>query len=372
MKLLPFELKKMLFSKKLFYLMLLLVAGVVLLFLRNVIFESYVEKEERQRIESLVQASQSNFRMHQQTLAQDPENEEVQKLQQINAPLLDRLYELRMLVTTEDWQYKLTVENDALEYIKEYKEEGGDFPLTYKEIDHQFALHEKLLEEDVRPEHDTYSKTLPNFMKMVINLLVNFGTIIIILLLVGDIMSSEFENRSIQLLFMQPLQRTHILTSKFWTSIVSYLVTVGLILGTVMIVGLIFGEKGTFDYPMVMEKNNVITFMTVWEYMILALVVASVTVFLIISLALLYSLFFKHTLSTLFVLLATLLAGYALTTFISWETFAWFNPFQYLRPQDMIMYQNDRVWYQGIPVILLMTIICYVIARQKIKSSKVD
>ncbi|MFD2043268.1 ABC transporter permease [Ornithinibacillus salinisoli] len=367
MKLLHFELKKMLFSKKFLYLMLILIAVVVLLFLRNVIFDTYVEKEERQRIEELEQVSQSNFRMHQQTLAQAPEDEEAQKLQQINGPLLDRLYELRTLITTEDWQYKLTVENEALAYIKEYKEEGGDFPLSYKEIDHRFALNEKLLEEDIRPEHDTYSKTLPNFMRMIVNLLVNFGAIIIILLLVGDIMSSEFENRSIQLLFMQPLKRTHIITSKFWTSIVSYIVTIGIILGAVVIAGLLFGEKGTFDYPVVMEKNNVITFLTVSEYITKALILVSVTIFMVISLTLFYSLLFKHTLSTLFVLLGTFLIGYGLTTFISWPTFAWFNPFQYLWPEEMILYQNDRAWYQGVLMTLLMTITFYFIARQKIK-----
>lgn len=93
---------------------------------------------------------------------------------------------------------------------------------------------------------------------------------------------------------------------------IAYLLTTGGILAGAFLIGAVLGEDGTFAYPLLTEQNGAIAFMTITEYMAQALLVLSVTIGLVIALYLLYSLFFKHTLATLFVLLATLAAGYAL------------------------------------------------------------
>ena len=48
------------------------------------------------------------------------------------------------------------------------------------------------------------------------------------------------------------------------------------------------------------------------------------------------------------------------------------TPIQYLMPGEAILFQNDRVWYQGLLIILLLTVVFYWIATQKIKSSRVE
>lgn len=372
MRLLSFELKKIVFSKKFLYLMLLIIIGVAALFLRNVTFGAYMEKEELQMIEAQIETSQANSRNHRLALEADPDNEKEDKLQAINRPILDSLYELVAIVKTDDWKNKLTLQNEILMKTAEYKEEGGDHPLSDKEISHTLALNQKLLDKGIMPEHETYSIAWPNFMKQVVDLFINLGALIIILLLIGETLSSEYENHSIKLLFTQPLKRTRIIMSKFWSSVILFLFATAILLVSTIVIGLIFGEKGTFEYPVVIEKNNAIEFLTVSGYMTQSIIVVSVTIVMVIALYLLYSLLLKHTLSTLFVLLGTLLGGYALTAFISWSSFAWFNPFQYLMPGEAILFQNDRVWYQGIPVILLLTVVFYLIAMQKIISSKID
>lgn len=372
MRLLSFELKKIVFSKKFLYLMLLIIIGIASLFLHNIIFEAYVEKEELQTIEAQIKTSQSNSRAHRTALEKDPDNETEEKLQAINRPILDALYELVPILKTDDWESKLTLQNEILMQTVEYKEEGGDHPLSFKEISHTLSLNQKLLDEGIVPEHETYSIAWPNFMKQVVDLFINLGALIIILLLIGETLSSEFENHSINLLFTQPLKKTRIIMSKFWSSVILYLFTTGILLGSTMVIGFVFGEKGTFNYPLLIDKNNAIGFLTISEYMIQAIVVVSATIVMVIALYLLYSLLFKHTLSTLFVLLGTLLGGYAFTVLVSWSSFAWFNPFQYLMPGEAILFQNDRVWYQGIPIILLLTVVFYWIATRKIKSSKIE
>jgi ABC-2 type transport system permease protein len=370
MRLLSFELKKIVFSKKFLYLMLLIVLAISALFLRNVLFQSYIVKEESEAIQSQIKMSQANSRIHRLALERDPENEDAKKLQALNRPILDGWYELSSLVNSTKWENKLNRYNTIYTATIDYKDEGGEHPLSFKEINQMLALNERLLEEGIMPEHDTYSIALPNYMKHVLDLFTSLGAIIIMLLLIGESLSSEYENHSIKLLFTQPLKKTQIVVSKFWSSVILYFITVGIVLLTVTVIGLIFGKKGTFDYPILIEKNNAIEFLTVSEYMMQAMIVVSVTIVMLIALYLLYSVLFKHTISTLFVLVGTLVAGYALMASISWGPIAWLNPFQYLLPEQTILIQNDHVWYQGIPIILLLTAVFYFAALQKIKTSK--
>ena len=346
--------------------------GVVFLFLRNVTFQTYIEKEEQQQIESQIKVSKVKSSMHQMVLEKEPDNEKEEELLMLIRPILSNLYELAPILSTDDWRSKLVLQNEILINTVEYKEAGGENPLTYGEISRIFALNTKLLDENIMPEHDRYSIALPNFMKRVVDIYIGLGAIGVLIILIGEVLAGEYESRSVNLLFTQPLKRTYIILSKFWSSVILYLFTMAILILTTFGVGLIFGERGTFDYPILIENNNTIEFITVFDYMAQGLVVMSTTVVLVISLYLLFSLLFKHTLSTLFVLLGTLLGSYVLTSFISWGQFAWVNPFQYVLPAKTILFQNDHVWYQGIPAVLISTIVFYLIASQKIKSSYID
>ncbi|WP_047984989.1 ABC transporter permease [Ornithinibacillus californiensis] len=372
MRLLSFELKKIVFSKKFLYILLGIVIGIGFLMGRNVIFESNIEKEAREQIDELLEVNFANAKIHNSILEDDPENEEQKELRRLNSAMINNLYETRNLLAPNQFQERLKLQNEYYSTAEEYKQKGGEHSLTYQEISHSLALNEKLLESEIPPEHETYSRAFPNFIKQVVDLFINLGAILIIILLVGEIMSSEFENRSINLLFTQPLKRTHIITSKLLSSIIVYVLTTAFLLAVALIIGYVFGYRGFFDYPIVVEVNQQIEFITIAEYLLIAVIVVSVSVFLIITLCVLLSLFFKNTLATLFSVLGILLAGYVLISTISWSPMAWFNPFQYLLPEEIILVQNAREWWQGIPVTLLLTIMLYVIARQKVRTSKVD
>ena len=372
MKLLTFELKKVFFSKKFIYLLLLIIIGISALFLRNITFQEYIEKEELREIESQITTAQGKSRIHGFEIEQDPENEKAELLKDITTSMLISLYDLRAANPGDDWRAKLTLQNQALLDTVNYKEAGGDHPFSFKEIEHRLAMNEKLLADDIKPEHPMYSLALPNFMKHIVDLYITLGAIIILVLLIGEILSGEYENHSINLLFTQPLKKTQIIMSKFWSSVIVYLFTTGVILGAITLIGFIFGEKGAFNYPILIEKNNQIAFITISDFLTEGLLVLTVTIVMVIALYLLFSLLFKHTLLTLFVLLGVLVGGYVVTSFITWPAFAWINPFQYLLPEKTILVQNGSEWYQGIPVILLLTIVFYIMASLKIKTSKID
>jgi ABC-2 type transport system permease protein len=372
MKLLSFELKKIVFSKKFLYILLGILIGVVFLMARNILFESYIQKEYREQIDELLEINFANAKIHQSILKDDPENEEQIELQRLNSEMINNLYERRNQLKPTQFRERLRLENAYYSAAELYKQKGGDHALSFQEISYTLALNEKLLESDIPPEHETYSRAFPNFIKQVVDLFANLGVIIIIILLIGEILSSEFENRSIHLLFTQPLKRSHIITSKFWSAVILYVITTVFLFFVTFIIGYVFGYQGTFNYPIVMEVNHTIELISIADYLQLTIIVVTSSIVLMISLCLLISLLFKHTLPTLFALLGLLLLGYIAGTYISWNKVAWFNPFQYVLPEKVILYQNESAWWQGLPVVLLLTVLFYLVARRKIKTSIVD
>ena len=371
MKLLIFELKKMIFDKKFLYLSLILIAGVSLLFFRNLLFESYIEREEQQKIDSYILTSQSHKTGYEVVLESKPDDEAMQLLYALNNEMLDRLLQIRNLISSEDWQSKLLLENEFLQYTKEFKDNDGSFPIPNEEIEETIAMNSKLLEENIRPEHPTYTTALPNFLKIITGLFVNLGAIIIIFLFVGDILSTEFENRSIQFLYTQPLNKLSIVSSKWISSVLAYLFIVVMIYGTTIGLCLAFGDAGTFNYPVLIELNYQLEFITTREYIQQSAIIVSVTVLLVISLNILYSLLFKHTLASMFATVGTLLIGYLLT-FIPWRFLFWFNPFQYVIGDARIYNQNITDWYQGVAVGLFISIIIFTVSLLRIKYSKIE
>lgn len=367
-----FELKKIIFSKKLLYVFLLLIAGVALLFVRNFTFQPYIAKEENERISELVQKSQSLNRLYTSMLEQDAEDEETHKLKVLNSSMLEKLYELRGM-DMDKWKNRATLENAFLNETLHFKEQGGEYDLPDGEIHKMLAKNEKHLAENIKPRHAVYSLALPNFLKLIVDLFMNFGAIILLVILIGEILASEFETYSINFLYTQPVQKGKIITGKFFSSIIVYFLTLLVMLGAAVLVGL-FGFKGKFKYPVMIERNGEIDFITIVQYMTEGLTVVSVTAVMVIALLLVYSLLFKQTLSTVFALLATLFVGYGLFAFIKLPSFFyWLNPFQYLLSEERLLVRSDGAdWYQGIPVILIVAAVLFFIARKKIETSRVS
>lgn len=371
MKLLNFELKKIIFSKKFILMMLFIIISISLLFARNHIFQAFIEKESQQEIDALIQEGQNSIKLYVAQSTKDKENKEAQeKLLAVNT-MVNTLYKLHDAIAKEDWQQTITIENNYLKQLKIFKELGGEFSVSFQEIDYKLALNQKLLDENIRPEHSIYSKALPNFMKQVVDIYITFGTIAILLFLISNILSSEFKNRSIQFFFTQPIKKTSIISSKIWSALIVYIVMTLIAFTTVLIVGLIFGDKGSFYYPIIIEQQNTSTFITITEYMLYAMAVTCATVFLILALSMLVSLVVKRTIATIIVLLGILAGGYVSFTFINKPDIAWFNPFQYVVPQNTIMLQNTSLWYQGIPIVIGVGIVCYLLSILKMKFARV-
>ena len=370
MKLLSFELKKVMFNKKFIIIMTLIIAMIAFLFLRNLSLQDFIKEEERKAIEANQKVSYENREIHDSVLEKTPKNEEELLLQSINQSMIESLREMTNASFADDWQSKLKAENIYLAYVREYREADGEHPILERNIEKTLAMNHKLLDENIPPQHEKYSIAFPNFMKQVVDLFTHLGAIIIMILLLGEILTSEFEQQSIKFLFTQPIKKTSVITSKLMTSIILYLFTTGIVLLTIAIIGIIFAKEGTFAYPVLIEKGSAIDFISISDYMVQVLIGTTATLLMVLSLYLLYSLLFKHLLASLSVLLVTLLGGYSLTKVIPWSSFAWINPFQYLLPSETILNVVD-FWHQGIPILILLTIVIYLVSIKKIKSSEI-
>lgn len=367
MTLILFEFRKIIFSKKFNLLMLLLIFCIAFLFIRNYSLQSHINNQEKQIIESNLKHVYTNIQYHEIGIKTRPEDIKEKELMGMSNLMKEALFDVRSAGDTSDWQAKLIAENTFLTRAIDYIEFGGYFPTTDKELKKNLAMNQRLLAEKIEPQHDEYSIAAPNFMKQVIDLYKNFGAFIFMFLLVGEILTSEFEQHTIKFLFTQPIKRSAVMASKLFTSIILYLFTSGVLMLTAAIIGYLFGEKGTYHYPVMSQKNNAIHFLYMHEYITQTLIILTATILMITVLYLLYSLLFKHILLAAFALLGTLLAGFALTKMILLDAFTWFNPFQYLIWEEKTMLQN-YYWYSGIPVLFLFTGILYLLSLQKIKS----
>ncbi|SHG30002.1 ABC transporter permease [Ornithinibacillus halophilus] len=368
MKLFLFELKKFAWTKKFLIILIALVCSVVFLFIRNVLFQDYAQEQKNEEIALFIETSSSKDSGYTSQLERLGNNEEVEMKQELNLTVLNLARELRNVMATEDdWKTELTVENRLLVAISEYKATGEDYPISDEDISHRIAMNHTLLDLEIPPEFEHYSTAFPNFLKQVVDLFISYSGLIIVLLLIGEIMTREFENRSINLLFTLPLNRTKLILGKYFSALLTSVFTFFFIIAVGALIGKLFGAEGSFAYPVLIEKEGHLYYMSTMDYLQFVVLLFAIMLLFVIALYIYYSLVFKHLLASLLAIIATLIGGYQLGNFINWTPFAWVNPFQYTIPKEAILYQNEHLFYQGISVTLLATLLLVVISILRIK-----
>lgn len=215
MKLLQFELKKILRRKRFFLLLILVIGCIGILFLRNQFFQSAIEKERNQQLSSYLQEAQQLSNQYQIMLNRNPNDEESKAKSIMINTIISSLNGVRTAINADNWQKQLQEENHFLSQLLDYKAAGGDYSLKNEDIRRQLVLNIQHLAVNIPPEHETYSITLPNFLKQVVDVFVNFSAIIVLLLVIGNIVTSEFKKRSILLLFTQPIKKIRLCIANF-------------------------------------------------------------------------------------------------------------------------------------------------------------
>lgn len=372
MKLLQFELKKILRRKRFFLLLILVISCIGILFLRNQFFQSAIEKERNQQLSSYLQEAQQLSNQYQIMLNRNPNDEESKAKSIMINTIISSLNGVRTAINADNWQKQLQEENHFLSQLLDYKAAGGDYSLKNEDIRRQLVLNTQHLAVNIPPEHETYSITLPNFLKQVVDVFVNFSAIIVLLLVIGNIVTSEFKKRSILLLFTQPIKKNTIVHSKFWSAIIVYFIFTLITLAASIGISIPFGKPGTFDYPILIEQNEGFSFLTIQEYILVALVSATIMALLTITLFLLISLIFKRTIVSVLFVFLLLIGGQVLIDQVTIPFMNnWLNPFQYVLVKETIVTVGYD-WYQGIAITISLAILCYVLAIWRIRTIRIQ
>lgn len=371
MKVFLFELKKIAWTKKFLIILIVLISAVAFLFIRNILFGDYAEEQKNAEVAFFIERSTSINSNYNRQLERLGSDEEIEGKKELNLDVLRLANELRSAMIADNWETKLFTENQLVLAIRDYKETGEDYPLSESAIDYTLAMNHTLLNLGIPPEYENYSIAHPNFLKQVVDLLINYGGLIIVLLLIGEILTREFENRSINLLFTLPLNRSMIIWSKYFSALLVSCMSFAFVVAAGFGIGRLLGRQGSFAYPVLVEKAEHFYYMPIGEYIWYTLLLFIIMLLFVIALYLFYSLVFKYLLAALLATLATIIGGYQLGSLISWAPFDWINPFQYVFPQEVILYQNDQLFYQGIPITLLLTFILLIISSIRIKKEMV-
>ncbi|MEO4052047.1 ABC transporter permease subunit [Solibacillus sp. CAU 1738] len=361
MKFFIFELKKTVFSRRFSYTLLVLFIFILGLYLRNVAFQDLVVEEQERQVTLYTQEAQSHLRV----LTKAPETEAITEQIKYLANALNMLYEWKPLIKSEDWQARLQAENAFISAIIPYKEVGGEFSLLTTDLNRTLVWNEHLLSQGIEPKSENYSITLPNFMKQITDLYVNFGAIILLLLIIGDMLTMEFENGSIRLLYTQPLKKSSIIHVKWASAAVFYIIITACLYVFTWLLGYIGGKSGTFLYPVMVETKENISFITIAQYVQWSLLSTTSIILFVISLCLLLSLIFKNSIITLLSTVLILIGGYFGMQALPLIKNSWFDPFQSVLAGISIQ-QVGSEWYYGIPIIILLAIILYWLSIVKI------
>lgn len=362
MRLLEFELKKLIFSKRFFYTIVLLSALVIGLFVRNVAFQELMIEEQGKQVVVYTQEAQSLLRGLNKQVEMDPKDTESAEQLKHLSRALNALYEWKPLITSTDWQARLQFEIDFLSSMLAYKSAGGEFSMNSTEMERSFALNENLLAKGIEPELENYSTAVPNFMYQITDLYVNLGAILLLLIIAGDLLTSEFEQRSIQFLFTQPVKKSAILHSKWISMVLVYLLVTAFLFGLTWLITSLFGKPGTFAYP-VQGTRDSSTFISIDTYVGSSLIGTSVTILFVISLILTISLWIKHSMASLLITLLLLIGGY----FIFGSITEGLNPFAYVFAGNTL---KEQGYLQNIPLVISggLAIVLYLVALVRMKN----
>lgn len=346
MNLLQFELKKLIFNKRFIFIFIILFLAIISLFFRNYMMQSQIENDRADEIASYVQEGQRAIRQFQATLNQDTEDLQTkEKLVKMNE-MVEILYQLRSSFTQRDWQNELKYENDFFEKLLAYKDQGGEYSVLRTHILYKQQLNTSLLQQHLAPEHATYSIALPLFFKQVSELLLNGGFILLFVLLIGDIITSEFENRSIQFLYTQPIKKTALFHSKFTTAFLICAITILFSIFTSVSIALIFGEQGTFSYPVIISVDNTFINLTTKNYLLQIWLMGLGFSLFFILFYFFISLLTKHTIVSILSTCILLLLGYSALLLIPNTITHYINPFTYSFPTPYLEQVGDS-WYKN-------------------------
>lgn len=237
-----------------------------------------------------------------------------------------------------NWKQELIDENADLQ------KDMADNPALPEAVKKQMQLaiqkNEYYIEKDMEPQAMNVWSYMEDASELVI--LVTIGVVVI----AGDIVSSEFSGGTIKLLLIRPVSRTKILLVKYLAVLLySVLMLVAVFVPAFLIGGALFGfTGGDMPYVYVSQVDNTVQEMATSSHVMLRMAMNSITLILIATISFMISAALRSTALAITVALMSMFVGMNLVTFFAQYSWVKYILFANL---DLMQYIDGPILNEG-------------------------
>ncbi len=375
MRLFLFELKKLLRQRKLLFLVVLLIVAVLAVTVQSKLYSGALNEKALEDIRIYQDENRLLLKQFEEGQATRGHIENYQAGYENARKMKSLLVEWEQAIVSSKWDQVPLIEADFWETIHFHRSINGVFTLI-ENMENTLILQQeknKLLVDNNLPyEDESYSFTLPIFLFNSSLTVLGFPFIVLLLLLFGDVVTSEYERRTNRLLLTQPLHYPKILLTKFMTMFLVITSSVVVFVGLATIASILFNKPiFIWNYPlqiatMLQGEQLVPIYRSVGQLFIYTIVIfVSIAVFLFACHFVISQLIQKRF-GAICTSLVLFIVGYTVSINVELLQAAW-NPFLYLNIAQLVKNPEtftslwQVLWLWGYSLLLL--VLCYVLGN---------
>ncbi|WP_096155607.1 ABC transporter permease subunit [Bacillus sp. FJAT-45066] len=346
MRLLSFELKKLWKQKKIYWLLLLIAISVGWLFYSN--YSVYEEKEKRAlEITETYQNDINNIRreleeLRRQDAIEIHQEQQLDMIVKMNSSLLPWKY----AIGQGQWERIPELRGEFLQFLQEYASLGGEFPsLEGIELEIAIKKNDWFIEHGLPYEDEAFPVSPHLFVQQLVAMLFGIIGLSGLLLLFGNIVTIEKEQKTTLTLKTQPVRRWQQTLSKMGSLLFVQALFVGTVLVLSIVIPLIFTEyKLVLTYPQVLVTNGEVSVIPISTFLAKSVGMFSVASWFAFALVLFMSNWIRESF-TMLVNIAFLLGTILVATEFFPALQSILNPFAFFSSFREEMVQGEIVVY---------------------------
>ncbi|WP_211258616.1 ABC transporter permease [Viridibacillus arvi] len=333
-------------------LLLLTVLFISGLFMRNVIQQDALQTKKIEKFTKYRSNVIGQYQTDREALKKGP-NAEIEARFEVGGLLFDQLEKLIKAIEDKKWKKELKSEIEVYQSAIHFKELEGSFLLNDNDMQKAIKQNEELLKRGLPKEDLDYSIQTTVFMKKIISLLFNTAGIMIVLLVLATLITKEFEDHNMQLVYSLPIARNKLIGIKFFSLLIVGLVWLSTILLISYALPTLFGINvgEIFTYPLFTKEEN---FLDSGEYIIQAIIYSISFIGFSIATILFLSFFIRNSIVNSLVILIIFCGGLLVTN--SGFNSIW-NPFPYQNIDLAVLNTPDYYPFGAIVLIGFMILL---------------
>lgn len=354
MSLLLFEFKKLFRTRVL----LVVVAGTLLLigalFIRNVIQQDTVTADKIEWFSGYMQEVTGQNRTDAKMLEDHPD-EVIERRLEIGVSLQKQLNELISFIEKGAWQEELQQEIVVYKTAIAYKDARGNYTMSNADMEDEIRINERLLALQLAKEDRSRSIQPPLFMKQMVSLILNPFGFIILLVLVGTVVTREFEDYNIQMIYTYPIPKWRYVLIKFTGMLTVGVLWISIIFFVSYLLPSLVSEprENSFKYPLLLATGEILDVDT---YVKAALLYSAGVLCFVVAAVTLIGFLFRQTIISSIVVVAIFIGGW-MGTRNGLDRF--WNPFTYVSENEAILtrsayYPGGLIVLVGFAIVLLV------------------